>query len=762
MSLERAFQFSTRLLVSLAFLGLAVTAPLALGFRALGSLACVVSLYELWRNRPQTGLHTLSIRFWNAAILVAFAWFWVDFLWLTGDLLNAGVHFLIALMVTKLFNLHQRRDYLQLYAISLMMVLASAGMTTDLWYGAVVIAYLITGVWTLLLYQLRMELVAPRGLPHPPTTESATTDASAHVHQPSAATTIPPLDAGFFWTTNAVACVSLLMALAIFFSIPRFGTGYFNKGRGDGLRTAGFSEQVDLGAIGSIKLDDTIVMRVELPGTHNKPNEPLYLRGMAYDSYNGRSWLNTAHRRRMPQDNATHLYQLPRQRLLGAEQSDKPDLVQDILLESLDTTVLFGASTPRAIGGDVHHLQTDAMGGIYLPQPPQARTQYRVWSRTTRWPEETPSSSSSVTAYPPEISRHFLHVADASPELLAFAQQITHDATTPQHKVLAVHRTLQTGYRYSLDVGRTLSDQPLDDFLFRRKTGYCEHYATAMVVLLRSVGVPARLVTGFLPSEWNDYGGYYTVRQRDAHAWVEVYDPTVGWVTVDPTPSEPAAQSPRWWQRGASLWDTVRLQWERIIVHYSASDQAAALHSVRDTTAGLHASLTSAWQAMTRPFTRLTETAKQLVPGAPLVGQALVWLITLLGGVALWIVAQRWYRNQAKTDDTTRASTQTPASAAVREAQQLYRQIDRVLAEKGFTKAPSATPQEFFDSVGASWREAAQTLAALSQAYYVRRFGAPSNAANGSGDTPAQHTNADHLLTTLRALPAPTDQLRSA
>ena len=90
-------------------------------------------------------------------------------------------------------------------------------------------------------------------------------------------------------------------------------------------------------------------------------------------------------------------------------------------------------------------------------------------------------------------------------------------------------------YQYTLDVGGHRSDSPLDDFLFTRKTGYCEHYATAMVILLRTLGVPARLVTGYFASEWNNFGHYYAIRQQDAHAWVEVWFPRSGWITFDPT-----------------------------------------------------------------------------------------------------------------------------------------------------------------------------------------------------------------------------------
>ncbi|MBK9110375.1 MAG: transglutaminase domain-containing protein [Nitrospira sp.] len=137
-------------------------------------------------------------------------------------------------------------------------------------------------------------------------------------------------------------------------------------------------------------------------------------------------------------------------------------------------------------------------------------------------------------------------------------------------------------YRYNLDVPSLQSAHPLEDFLLTRKTGYCEHYATAMVVLLRATGIPARLVTGFLATEWNEFSRYYTVRQRDAHAWVEVYFPRSGWITMDPTPPAPENIGQTWWQSADRVMDSVRLQWDRLFVHFSANDQLTVVQGIRE------------------------------------------------------------------------------------------------------------------------------------------------------------------------------------
>ena len=190
----------------------------------------------------------MLFRSWNILVVVAFVGFWADLLWISGDLLPAGVHFLLLLMVIKLFNLDQRRDYLHLYAISLMAILGSAAHTTDLWYVPVFLAYLVAGVWALLLFQLTKE-------PNDRTAAdnfNPMSSAGGRITRP------------VFWMANGLAVGTLCLTVLIFFTIPRVSAGFGHRGGESGLRTSGFSETVNLGMIGPIKQDPGVVMRVEL------------------------------------------------------------------------------------------------------------------------------------------------------------------------------------------------------------------------------------------------------------------------------------------------------------------------------------------------------------------------------------------------------------------------------------------------------------------------------------------------------------------
>ena len=116
---------------------------------------------------------------------------------------------------------------------------------------------------------------------------------------------------------------------------------------------------------------------------------------------------------------------------------------------------------------------------------------------------------------------------------------ITAGAGTDLERARAMERRLRTDYAYTLEMPSQKSADPLADFLFTRRRGYCEYFASAMAVMLRSIGVPARIATGFQSGLYNPITGLWVIRASDAHAWVEAWIPGNGWTTFDPTPPDP-------------------------------------------------------------------------------------------------------------------------------------------------------------------------------------------------------------------------------
>ncbi len=725
MLLDQAFRLSSILLAAAGFasLTLAITLPPWLLVLAGGAFAMALLRIRHPGVISDTMRHfRLSALTWNIFLLLAFAGFWIDLLLISQEVLPAGIHFLVLLLVNKLSNLDLRRDFLHLYAISLIALLASAALTTQIWYAPFFFIYLIIGVWTLLLYHLVQEQEEQVGLP----------DHASPATTP--VTPFPRLTIRFFWTTNAMAAVAFGFTLLFFFSIPRVGVGFFQHDQGDSLRTTGFSEQVDLGVIGPVKQDPSIVMRVELPDRigHEFKQEPLYLRGVAYNRYDGKAWSNSLPQRRM-------LTELPEGTFSYRTPGTKPQVAarqlrQDILLEPLDTAVLFGAPLLTTVKGNFPSVQSDLTGSFHLPYPLHTRIQYTAYSLSPNL--NATEKNASALLYPDFILRHYLHTPDVNPQIVDLARQITQPATSVMQAVSLVHTHLLTSYRYSLDVPSLQSAHPLDDFLLTRKTGYCEHYATAMVVLLRTAGIPARLVTGFLATEWNEFGGYYTVRQRDAHAWVEVYFPQSGWITIDPTPPSPGAVGPTWWHAATSAMDSMRLKWDRLFVHYSAHDQFTVVQGIRESGEAVRVGLSETISALAAQAGAIIGgMVISLTPSG--IPHRAVSLLLAVSVLYAGIMLLRRYRS--------RTTTQSRFSPQQQTVIMLYADMLRYCAQRGITKPASTTPQEFLHKIREGWSEAWPIVHSVTQLYARVRFGkAPL--------TSEEITTAENDVRQLRAL----------
>ena len=152
------------------------------------------------------------------------------------------------------------------------------------------------------------------------------------------------------------------------------------------------------------------------------------------------------------------------------------------------------------------------------------------------------------------------------------AEEITAQAPSNYDKAVAVERYLSTHFGYTLELPSSVPQDPLANFLFERKRGHCEYFASSMAVMLRSLRIPSRIVTGFRGGEYNDLTGQYVVRASDAHSWVEAYFPGSGWISFDPTPagSLPARTG---WSRMELYVDAAASFWREWIINYDVNHQ---------------------------------------------------------------------------------------------------------------------------------------------------------------------------------------------
>ncbi len=272
-------------------------------------------------------------------------------------------------------------------------------------------------------------------------------------------------------------------------------------------------------------------------------------------------------------------------------------------------------------------------------------------------------------------------------------------------KALEVQDYLQSNYSYSLEPGGKNGEDPVNNFLFHSKKGYCEHFASAMVLLLRASGVPARLISGFHGGEWNSYGGYYTVRAQDAHTWVEAYIKNSGWVRFDPTPPAPIKEKSVLFA-AAGLIDYLRFKWDRYIIFYSLRDQAGMAKNLINFAARLREGLRSLKTPSGRGFQTFFKGKAKL--GKLPAGMAII--AVLLGFVGAAILLGRKFLKTSRLK-------KGPGG--------FYKSLLNVLKKKGINKGAAQTPREFAGHVLEICGPAYSEISWITELYNRARFGGP-------------------------------------
>jgi transglutaminase-like putative cysteine protease len=350
--------------------------------------------------------------------------------------------------------------------------------------------------------------------------------------------------------------------------LPRLATPYlFSGGGSSGVRyMTGFSDEVSLDVIGRVRTSQEVALRIEFD---QAPLGEVRLRGAVYDLYDERRWERSGGQRRMQADPAGRFT------LVDEPASERAR----IWLEPMATQSLFVPTGARwlELERPIHELRVDDGNGVLLPLALNQPLVYDVGFV---------DSSVSVSRAPVLLgdlgaAEHTLDVTGLTPDIAALAGDVagTGDALARAQRV---EQHLATAYGYTLDfVGRDLGGDPISDFLFRYRSGHCEYFASAMVLMLRSLDIPARFVTGFLGSEPSALG-YHIVRQSNAHAWVEAWIPGRGWQVFDPTPpaGRPVTQPRSLWSLIRQAHDFVVFRWDRYVISYGVSDQARLFEGV--------------------------------------------------------------------------------------------------------------------------------------------------------------------------------------
>jgi transglutaminase-like putative cysteine protease len=685
----------------------------------------------------------LSQRAAMFVVLAALPVFYLDWRLQSGDpglvgQMLAGVaalaHFTLLLSSIKLFQVKADRDWLFLYLISFFQVLLAAGLSLSPLFLASLALYVFCALLAVVCFELRRAQVAA------PPCESrllVANDAkflwrrkkSGRSARARALARLPAAALGLF----LLICG---LAVPIFFLAPRAGDSSWAMAGGTASTGyVGFSDRVTLGEIGRLNESNQLVMRVRVEGPPEARRQNLRWRGVALDYFDGRRWYQT------PKD-APPQTVLPNENnlfALGTTEDLRRVTTQTFFVEPVDTPVLFAAPRAFALQGALAYVRRDAQDGLSSRPHAQERVTYRVYSDTVEPEPERlradrrPDPRAATPNLRLPVERYLLRPATFDPRVAELAQRVVREAGAANRydvaRAVEAHLSANAyggGYSYSLQM-RASGRDPLADFLFNVRAGHCEYFSTAMAVMLRSLDVPARVVNGFQPGEYNEAADAFVVRQADAHSWVEVYFPeTDSWVTFDPTPfaGRPAGTSgdglAGQFRRYA---DALELFWIQYVVTYDRQGQQTLARTMREGLRGYRATLAGYVDALRAVLDGRSSEASgggRLLATSPLV---LAPLALGLTGLLVW-------RARGLRLRLPRRARRGAQAAAVVE---FYERMTKALAAKGHARREHETPLEFAHAVGTP------EVLAITRAYNGVRYG-------GRGLTDAESLNVEEWL----------------
>ena len=707
-----AHKAATYLVVTFAFLAMTSGGGVSPIFSLGGLLALVVSW---WWEAPAIQLERWAW-IWTVASVFALVYSVLTAI-VTTDFLGVGAQFLIWLTIAKAFNRRAARDWQQLYLLAFLMLVAGSVLNPDLTYGLCFLGFVIAATWALTLFHLRREMEDNLLVKH------AADRASERVEVRRILDSKRIVGARFFVGTGALSFGVFLISAIVFLALPRVGFGFFLKSHG-GLNLVGFSDGVKLGGHGVLKTDSTVVMRVEIDSRYGGRGAPeIHWRGVAFDHYEKGEWSRDV---KLAPDTAAiidHPTSGTERHTVEWKFARRDNLVrQDVWLEPLDSDVLFGASSPYVfeVAQVVRQRKPKIMKNEEVRLDHSGTIHYTVYSQLDAPPPNVlraaqgplpPRYEAAYEQLPPAITQRTYELAD----------KITRGLTNNYDKAVAIETYLQQNYSYTLELADPRKQEPIDFFLFDRKKGHCEYFASAFAVLARAAHVPVRQVNGFLGGEWNEYQGYVAVRAGDAHSWDEVYFPGAGWVTFDATPSSNEGLG-----RGGTGWraklgrfiDTMRFQWTKWVIEY---DLVAQLSLFKDIGSAIKRGALSIKDGIVAVFRW--------------------WPLAALAGIAFAAIALVRRRRGDALSPTRAVARPRERSGVAR----IYDQIARQLAKAGVAREPGTTPRELASRANLP---AAAEVRELVELYYAAEWGRRHDPAaeRRAGEL------ADQIRSTLRTL----------
>jgi transglutaminase-like putative cysteine protease len=688
-----------------------VAAPLALfvagGVGVWLALAFALMVLAAWKLEGTKW--QLTERIALIVILVSLPLFYFDWRILTPylqiEFLETGrrtsvevtvlAHMILFLSAVKLLQRKADRDWFFLYLISFFEVLLAAGLSVSPAFIVTLTVYLLCALSTVVAFEIQK---ARRKVTPTQTKLLVPPDRTLFRKVPMR------LWRRRYLETRRLPLVSfgllsliVLLALPFFLIAPRTASSALKRGGGGLAGFIGFSDNVTLGEIGRLKGSDEIFMHVRVENSNALPAAGLRWRGVALDEFTGRAWKKSAVAERFEKKESDSGFFR-----LGTTVDVQRLTTQTFFLEGVDTPVLFGAPRVLAVQGRLPFVRVDSEGSIQTRSHDQERVVYKVYSDTT---ETDPNvlRSDTMEYYAP-AARYLELPGNLDPRIAALTKDVVQrkGARNGYDEARAIESYLRDTYGYTLDL-KAGGPDPLSDFLFRVRAGHCEYFATALAVMLRTRGIASRVVNGFLPGEYNEAAEAYTVRQSDAHSWVEAYFPqTNSWITFDPTPTAGRTARARIGLAGklSKYSEALELMWFQYVVGYDKQEQHSLATFLRDRLIDFRRGSAERWRQVRGAFPAAVSFVLPalLAIGAVLAAVVLATRVRRLGwrrGLSVW-----------------RRSAEFESSSV-----DFYERLMKLLEKRGVRRDPHQTPLEFAAAVGISEAQA------ITNAYNRVRYG---------------------------------------
>lgn len=681
---EFFFKTISYLVVICGFISLWISGTFGVFSTLIFLFVIILSLFadeSRWQISERTG--TVLIFFIVPAFFIAWKYKIIGYGINESALAGLLARMILILAAVKLMQKKSDKDWIFLYLISFFEVLLAAGLSISPLYLISFVLYLSVSICAVITFEIRRS--SRKVWNDLGSEQKAIKRVELKEFFPKSSLLRLPI------TSIALLLLMISLAIPMFFTLPRVGgAGFGNNGNGLSGFT-GFSNSVQLGAIGQLKQNDAVVMRIRLDKANGGTFGNLHWRGVALDSFDNKTWSKTPDlldEQHKKGDRDFFLIDFP---------ANKSDLtVQTIYLEPIESSVLFGLWRPVAVQGNFQTLYEDSEGALSFPRQGFERATYKVYSdQSLPAPNELRNDNGNYSSLK---DKRYLEIPDNLDKRIAeLTRQLTLNFTNRYDKAKAVEGYLQNNFGYTLDLKPT-GEQPLADFLFNVREGHCEYFATAMAVMLRTQGIATRIVNGFQEGEYNETADVYVVRQKNAHSWVEVYFPEENaWVPFDPTPfvgQNDGTTALGILGRFDSYAEALEMFWIQYFVSFDNQEQRSLFRSFKASFSDYQAK-TSVWlndfQKRFADWWKEARGDEGFQASAKAIGFGIAYLITGILGIVflVWlyrkIIKLKFWQNLSAWLKSKNETTIV----------EFYERMQRILTTKGFTRAPNQTPLEF-------------------------------------------------------------------